>query len=57
MYVRSPYSLLSPAWNSSVRSADGMNVYSLEYTPVLLLSDKGKMVRAYLSGEEQANGQ
>ncbi len=57
MYVRSPYSLLSPAWSSSVRSADGMNVYSLEYTPVLLLSDKGKMVRAYLSGEEQANGQ
>ncbi len=57
MYVRSPYTLLSPAWSSSVRSADGMNVYSLEYTPVLLLSDKGKMVRAYLSGEEQANGQ
>lgn len=57
MYLRSPYSLLSPAWNSSVRSADGMNVYSLEYTPVVLLSDKGKMVRAYLGGEEQANGQ
>lgn len=57
MYVRTPYTLLSPAWNGAVRSADGTNVYSLEYTPVLLLSDKGKMVRAYLSGEEQANGQ
>jgi intracellular multiplication protein IcmK len=56
MYLRTPYTLLSPAWNSSVRSADGTNVYSLSSTPVLLLSDKGKMVRAYLSDEEQANG-
>jgi intracellular multiplication protein IcmK len=56
MYLRTPYTLLSPAWNSSVRSADGMNVYSLASTPVVLLSDKGKMVRAYLSGEEQSNG-
>jgi len=57
MYVRTPYTLLSPAWNSSVRSADGTNVYALGATPVLLLSDKGKMVRAYLSGEEKTNGQ
>lgn len=56
MYVRTPYTLLSPAWNSSVRSADGTNVYALSTTPVLLLSDKGKMLRAYLSGEEKANG-
>lgn len=58
MYVRTPYTLLSPAWSSSVRSADGTNVYSLGATPVLLLSDKGKMVRAYLtSAEGKANGQ
>lgn len=57
MYVRTPYTLLSPAWNSSVRSADGTNVYALASTPVLILSDKGKMVRAYLSGEEKADGQ
>ena len=56
MYLGTPYTLVSPAWNSSVRSADGTNVYSLSSTPVILLSDKGKMVRAYLSGEEQANG-
>ena len=29
-YVRTPYTLLSPAWDSSVRSADGMNVYAME---------------------------
>ncbi len=57
MYVRTPYTLLSPAWNSSVRSADGTNVYSLASTPVLILSDKGKMVRAYLNAEEKADGQ
>lgn len=47
-YVRTPYTLLSPAWTSSVKSADGMNVYAIESTPVLLLSDRGKMVRATL---------
>jgi intracellular multiplication protein IcmK len=48
-FVRTPYTLLSPAWNKSVRSADGTNVYALNATPVLLLSDKGQMVRAQLS--------
>jgi intracellular multiplication protein IcmK len=46
MYLRTPLTLLSPAWNSSVRSADGMNVYALSLVPVLLLSDQGQMVRA-----------
>lgn len=57
MYLRTPYTLLSPAWNSSARSADGTNVYALASTPVLILSDKGKMVRAFLSGEEKTDGQ
>jgi len=51
-YLRTPYTLLSPAWNSSVRSADGTNAYTISPTPVLLLSDKGKMLRATLSSEE-----
>lgn len=56
-YVRTPYTLLSPAWAKSVQSADGMHVYALDNTPVLLLSDKGKMLRAYLSPMEQSDGQ
>lgn len=56
-YIRTPYTLLSPAWMKSVQSADGMHVYALDNTPVLLLSDKGKMLRAYLSPMEQTNGQ
>lgn len=51
-YVRTPYTLLSPAWNASVKSADGMNVYALTDAPVLLLSDKGKMVRATVRAQE-----
>ncbi len=51
-YVRTPFTLLSPSWNASVASADGTNVYSLTDTPVLLLSDGGKMVRARLSQRE-----
>ena len=52
MYVRTPYTMLSPAWTSSVQSGDGMKVYALNFSPVVLLSDKGKMVRAYLSRKE-----
>ena len=52
-YVRTPLTLLSPGWDSSVASADGMTVYALEETPVILLSDRGRMVRAYLSEREE----
>ncbi len=51
-YVRTPLTLLSPGWDSSVTSADGTKVYALEDTPVILLSDRGRMVRAYLTERE-----
>ena len=51
-FVRTPLTLLSPSWSSSVASADGMRVYTIQHTPVLLLSDNGKMVRARLSPRE-----
>lgn len=51
-YVRTPLTLLSPAWTGSVRSADGMNVYSLGNAPVLLLSENGRMVRARLTEKD-----
>lgn len=49
LYVRTPFSLLSPAWQGSATSADGMNVYVMDEAPVLLMSDKGNLVRARLS--------
>lgn len=51
-YVRTPLTLLSPGWESSVSSADGMNVYALNNTPVLLLSDKGQFIRAKLKEQK-----
>jgi len=51
-YVRTPLTLLSPAWQSSVSSADGMNVYALNNAPVLLLSDGGEFMRAVLKEKE-----
>lgn len=54
VYVRTPLTLLSPAWTGSIKSADGMNVYTLERAPVLLLSDQGRMVRARLSEKEDS---
>lgn len=51
-YVRTPLTLLSPAWQSSVSSADGMNVYALTNAPVLLLSDGGEFQRAVLKEKE-----
>lgn len=49
LYVRTPLNLLSPGWRSSVSSADGMHVYALDDTPVVLLSDKGKFARATIT--------
>jgi len=52
MYLRTPLTLLSPGWDSSVSSADGMNVYTLNHAPVILLSDEGRMVRAQIAADE-----
>lgn len=48
IYVRTPLSMLSPAWTEQAASADGMRVYVIPETPVLLLSDQGRMMRANL---------
>jgi intracellular multiplication protein IcmK len=53
VYLRTPHSLLSPAWNSSVASSDGTTVYTLNDTPVILLSDEGRMVRAHVAAVDE----
>lgn len=52
IFVRTPYSLLSPGWQSSASSSDGMKVYTIAPSPVLLLSDKGTLMRAFIGKEE-----
>ena len=54
-YVRTPLTLLSPAWKSSVKSADGTNVYMLGNAPVLLLSDRGRMIHARLTEKDTSD--
>lgn len=48
-YLRTPLTLLSPAWTKSTSSSDGMRVYAFNESPVVLLSDQGRMVRVRLS--------
>lgn len=55
IFVRTPFALLSPGWDSSVSSADGMTVYTVANAPVLLLSDNGMLVRARVSQRESAD--
>lgn len=53
VYVRTPHSLLSPSWNASASSADGMTVYEIGNAPVLIMSDNGAMLRARLLQEDR----
>lgn len=52
-YLRTPLTLLSPGWDASVTSADGTTVYSIGKTPVVLLSDEGRMVKARIFSVEE----
>lgn len=55
-FVRTPYTLLSPGWSSSVKSSDGTTVYEIGDSPVVLLSHNGRIARAYLKKKEAVNG-
>lgn len=57
VYLRTPLSLLSPAWDSNVSSADGTTVYTLGETPVLLLSENGRATRVRITRREGPHGQ
>lgn len=52
VYLRTPLTLLSPGWDSSATSADGVNVYSIPAAPVILLSDQGRMVETRIAEDE-----
>ena len=52
VYLRTPHTLISPAWKESASSGDGINVYVINKTPVVLLSDKGKIIRAFIDNKD-----
>lgn len=43
MFIRTLYRVLSPAWVSSVTSADGMHAYEINFTSELLVSKNGSV--------------
>lgn len=50
MFLRTPLSLLSPSWVSTVRSNDGMHAYELRPSPVLLVMQRGKITKLTVKG-------
>lgn len=50
LYLRTRLTLISPGWLTSMSSPDGMNVYELLKTPMLLVSDHGQIVQLKLEG-------
>lgn len=50
MFVRTRLTILSPGWISKMSSADGMNVYKMTDSPVLLVSWHGKVMQLKIEG-------
>ena len=56
LYLRTPLKLLSPGWDRSVSGQDGVNVYAVRPTPVILLSDNGVTVKTVLDTAPVVDG-
>lgn len=50
IYVRTKYTIVSPAWLSSINSADDTHAYELTLTPVLSISYQGRVKQVKLEG-------
>lgn len=50
MYVRTQLTILSPGWLSMMTSADGMHVYKMSDSPILLVSWHGKVMQLKIEG-------
>lgn len=50
LYLRIPMTVLSPAWNATMKSSDGMKAYEMQKTPSLLVSDYGKTKQLKVEG-------
>lgn len=48
MFVRSPFEIMSPAYEARARNVSGVNVFTLGETPVLLLSEGGRMFQVHV---------
>ncbi|MBB72853.1 MAG: type IV secretion protein IcmK [Legionellales bacterium] len=50
LYVRTRFNVLSPAWLATMASADGLHVYEMQKTPLVLLARHGKATQLKVEG-------
>ena len=50
LFLRTRYTVLSPGWMATLSSADGMRVYEMQQTPLVLVSAHGKVIQLKLKG-------
>jgi intracellular multiplication protein IcmK len=50
LYLRTQYTVISPAWLSTMASADGTHVYEMEPTPLILATYNGKTIKLNIEG-------
>jgi intracellular multiplication protein IcmK len=50
LYLRTQFSVLSPAWISTLSSADGTHVYEMQLTPLVLATYNGKTIKMKIEG-------
>jgi intracellular multiplication protein IcmK len=50
-YIRTNYTLLSPEWVASEDGSDGVVIYAIPQSPVVLLSAEGREVTVHLGGQ------
>lgn len=50
LFLRTRLTILSPGWSATVSSADGMKVYEIQKTPVILISQRGEIGQLRIKG-------
>jgi len=50
LILRTPLTVLSPAWSATLSSPDGTRVYELVKTPLILATQNGKTIKLQLEG-------
>jgi intracellular multiplication protein IcmK len=50
LFLRTRHQVISPGWIATLRSADGMHVYQLAKTPLVLVTQHGKIKRLKIEG-------
>lgn len=50
LYLRVQFDVISPAWITTMSSADGTHVYEMQLSPVVLVSYNGKMLKMTIEG-------